>query len=96
VTPGGKSVAMEYKAALRGVRNGQKRVLRLQRRLWLAELALWPTVILSVVLVAAGGWVLWQRKTRVRQAETATAAWAPVETPGPAPDPAAVEPAAGG
>jgi hypothetical protein len=82
---------MEYKAALRGVRNGQKRVVRLQRRLWLAELALWPTAILAAALVAAGGWVLWQRKTRERQAETASAAWAPVDAPGPAPDAAVAE-----
>lgn len=39
---------MRFMAALRGVRSGQRKVVRLQRRLWLAELALWPTAIVGV------------------------------------------------
>ncbi len=80
---------MEYTAAVRRVRNGQKRVLRLQRRLWLAELALWPAAIACTALVAAGGWVWWQRRSRGRQAETAANAWTPAPAPDPAPEPAA-------
>lgn len=51
---------------MRSVRNGQRRVLRLQRRLWLAELALWPTAILLAVLAAAGAWLLWRRTSQRR------------------------------
>ncbi len=74
---------MNLPPAVRGARNGQKRVLRLQRHLWLAELALWPTAILLSMLLATGAWVLWQRKARERGAATATAA------PVPAPETAA-------
>ncbi len=78
----GKTAAMSIEAGWRGVRNGRRRVVRLQRRLWLAELALWPTGIAVVALAGAGGWLLWQRKSRARRAETA--APAPVDAPEPA------------
>lgn len=63
---------MTVKTALRSARNGQRRVVRLQRRLWLAELALWPAVLLSAVLLSAGAWVLWQRRSGVREAAGTT------------------------
>jgi hypothetical protein len=72
---------MRFKAALRGVRNGQRKVLRLQRRLWFAELALWPTAILSAILMSVGARAWWQRKSRERQADTVTATSAPADAP---------------
>lgn len=81
--PGGKSVAMRLKAAFGSVRNGQRRVLRLQRRLWLAELALWPSAILAGVLLSAGAFALLRRKARDRHAGTVTTAAAPVDAPEP-------------
>lgn len=44
------------------LRGAQRKVLRLQRRLWLAELALWPAALLLAALVAVTGWLLWRRK----------------------------------
>lgn len=73
---------MRFNAAWRGVRNGPRRVVRLQRRLWLAELAMWPTAASLLALAGAGGWLLWQRKARARRAETA--ARVPVDAPEPA------------
>jgi len=43
------------------LRGTQRKVLRLQRRLWLAELALWPTVIVLAVLMAGVLWIAWRR-----------------------------------
>lgn len=47
----------------------ERKVLRLQRRLWFAQLAMWPTVIaLAVVLVGGVLWVLRRRSTGGRHA----------------------------
>lgn len=70
---------MRLKAALRTVQDGQKRVLRLQRRLWLAELALWPSAIGLGIAVSAGAWVWWQRQSRTRRADSITPA--PADAP---------------
>lgn len=43
------------------LRGAQRKMLRLQRRLWLAELALWPAAIVSAALVLGTGWLLWRR-----------------------------------
>ncbi len=40
----------------------ERNVLRLQRRLWLAQVAMWPTVIVLAVLLAVG--VLWLARRR--------------------------------
>ncbi|OBB97919.1 hypothetical protein [Mycobacterium sp. 852002-40037_SCH5390672] len=53
----------------------ERKALRLQRRLWLAQLAMWPTVILlAAVLLAGVLWVLRQRSTgrRLNPAPAAT------------------------
>ncbi len=60
---------MRLTAALRTVQDGQKRVLRLQRRLWLAELALRPSAIVLGIAVSAGVWAFWQRQSRKRRAD---------------------------
>jgi cytochrome bd-type quinol oxidase subunit 1 len=73
---------MSVSATVRGVRDGQKRVLRLQRRLWLAEMAVWPAGALLFALAGVGAWVVWQRRSRERGA--AAAAAAPVHAPQPA------------
>lgn len=43
------------------LRRAQGKVLRLQRRLWLAELAMWPAAIVVAALVLVTGWLLWRR-----------------------------------
>lgn len=48
---------------------GRRKVMRLQRDLWLAQLALWPMVILAAVVLSAIAWALWQRKSPRRQPE---------------------------
>jgi hypothetical protein len=40
----------------------ERKVLRLQRRLWFAQLAIWPTVIVLAVLLVGG--VLWVVRRR--------------------------------
>lgn len=65
---------MRFEAALRTVQDGQRRVLRLQRRLWLAELALWPSAILLGTALSAGAWIWWQRRSRKRRADSITPA----------------------
>ena len=60
---------MTVKEVPQRVWRGRRNVLRLQRDLWLAQLALWPTLILAVVLLSAAAWALWQRNSRRRQAE---------------------------
>ena len=66
-SPWGICAAMKVKEASR---RAEQVVLRLQRRLWFAQLALWPTVILSGILVMAAAWALWRRKSDGRQADT--------------------------
>lgn len=55
---------MTVKEMPRRVWRGRRTVARVQRDLWLAELALWPTVILSTILISVAAWALWQRKSR--------------------------------
>jgi hypothetical protein len=68
--PWGICAAMNVKEASRRARRAEQMVLRLQRRLWFAQLALWPTVVLSGILVMAAAWALWRRKSDGRQADT--------------------------
>lgn len=47
----------------------ERKVLRLQRRLWFAQLAVWPAVIvLTVVLVGGVLWLVRRRSTGGRHA----------------------------
>lgn len=49
----------------------ERKVLRLQRRLWFAQLAIWPTVIVLAVLLGGGVlWVVRRRSTGGRHAAT--------------------------
>lgn len=58
-------LAMTLIETSRRLGRAERKVLRLQRRLWLAQLAMWPTVIvLAAGLLAAV--VLWVRRRRVR------------------------------
>ncbi|MGO9548205.1 hypothetical protein [Mycobacterium sp.] len=75
---------MSVKSALRDVRDGRRRVLLLQGRLWLAQLAMWPTAILLAIALSAGAWFVWRRNSRERHADTFTATPAPVDAPEPA------------
>lgn len=65
----------------RRVRRGERRLMKWQRRLWLAELALWPTVLLLAVLLAAAGWLLWRRSAGQAPATTDLAVAAPPAAP---------------
>lgn len=60
---------MTLKETPQRVWRGRRKVLRLQRDLWLAQLALWPTVILAAILLAVAAWAVWQRRSRGRQLE---------------------------
>ncbi|HEY3995650.1 MAG TPA: hypothetical protein VGM40_06775 [Mycobacterium sp.] len=60
---------MNANEVLRRARSGERLVLRLQRRWWFAQLALWPTAILLTILVAVAAWALWQRKSGERKSE---------------------------
>jgi hypothetical protein len=53
----------------------ESKVLRLQRRLWLAQLAMWPTVIVLAILLVGGvlWWVMRRRSTGGRHAATPAA-----------------------
>lgn len=45
-----------------GLRHAQQRVVKVQRRLWLAQLLLWPAVVVAGVLAVVGvGWILRRR-----------------------------------
>ncbi|BBY35934.1 hypothetical protein MMAN_00680 [Mycobacterium mantenii] len=58
----------------RRARRAERKVLRLQRRLWLAQLAMWPTVIALAVLLLAGVlWVVRRRSTGGRHAASPAA-----------------------
>lgn len=44
------------------VRHAEQRVVTIQRRVWLAQLLMWPTIIVgTVVAVGAGLWFLQRR-----------------------------------
>ncbi|BBZ45142.1 hypothetical protein [Mycobacterium parmense] len=55
---------MTIEDTARRVRRGQREVLRLQRRLWLAQLAFWPGVVLIGVVASAAAWAAWRRRSR--------------------------------
>ncbi|WP_406816498.1 hypothetical protein [Mycobacterium sp. M23085] len=61
----------------------ERKMLRLQRRLWLAQLAMWPTVIVLAVLLVGGGlWMVRRRSTGGRHAAApATNGQAAAHTP---------------
>ena len=60
----------------------ERKVLRLQRRLWLAQLAMWPTMIVLVALLVGVLWVVRRRSSPGRHAaETATNGEAGQNTP---------------
>lgn len=50
------------------LRRAERKALRLQRGLWLAQLAVWPTVIVSAILLAGVGWTVWKRAAGRRDA----------------------------
>lgn len=53
----------------RRIGRAERKVLRLQRRLWLAQVAMWPTVIVLAVLLVGGVlWVVRRRSTHGRHA----------------------------
>ena len=55
--------------ASRRLGRAERKMLRLQRRLWLAQLAMWPTAIVLAVLLLGGVlWVVWRRSTGGRHA----------------------------
>ena len=56
------------------LRRTQRKVLRLQGRLWLAQLAVWPTAIFLALLLVGALWVLWQRRSTGRRHASAPAA----------------------
>ncbi|KUI28800.1 hypothetical protein [Mycobacterium sp. GA-2829] len=45
------------------VRHAQQRLLKVQRRLWLAQLAMWPTLIVTGVAVVAGVVLVLRRRS---------------------------------
>ncbi len=60
----------------------ERKVLRLQRRLWLAQLAMWPTIIVLVTLLVGVLWVVRRRSRPGRHAaDTATNASPGEHTP---------------
>ncbi|OBH23457.1 hypothetical protein A9X03_14605 [Mycobacterium sp. E1715] len=78
---------MTVKEMPRRVWRGRRTVVRLQRDLWLAQLALWPTLILSAVAVSVATWALWQRKSRRLQHEAAPPVTDSAAAGGPAAQP---------
>lgn len=73
-------LAMTLIETSRRLGRAERKVLRLQRRLWLAQLAIWPTVIVLVAgLLAAVVWVLRRRSAdRGHEPEPASASVDPV------------------
>ncbi len=58
----GMRLAMTLIETSRRLGRAERKVLRLQGRLWLAQLAMWPTaIVFSAVLVAGAVWVLRRR-----------------------------------
>lgn len=64
---------------------GEQKLLRLQRRLWLAQLALYPTAVLGAVGALVVAWRLWQRKSAARHLQ-ATQPYAAAPSASPAAD----------
>ncbi|OBA79938.1 hypothetical protein A9W99_17600 [Mycobacterium sp. 1164966.3] len=44
----------------------ERKVLRVQRRLWLAQLELWPAVVTLAAVGVVAAWKLWQRSVQRR------------------------------
>jgi hypothetical protein len=61
---------------LHRLRRTERKVLRAQRRLWVAQLAVWPTMIVLAILLAGVLWMVWQRSA-VRRPEPESAAHTP-------------------
>jgi hypothetical protein len=51
--------------------------------LWLAQLVVWPTVILVAMLISGAAWSLWQRRSRKRQSGAAADSAATRQSPVP-------------
>lgn len=69
-------------ATLHKLRRGEQKVVRLQRRLWLAQLLFWPTTVVAAVGVAAVAWKAWQRRAQPNQTGRVGASTAVEPTPG--------------
>ncbi|OBF55505.1 hypothetical protein A5756_12525 [Mycobacterium sp. 852002-53434_SCH5985345] len=72
---------MTVKEVPQRVWRGRRKVMRLQRDLWLAQLAVWPTLIVSAVLLSALTWALWQRKWQRKSVRSQPDAVPPVTDP---------------
>jgi hypothetical protein len=70
----------------------ERKVLRVQRRLWLAQLAFWPAVIALAVVGVVAAWKLWQRSAQRRPDGNAATAVPPTKLDAPI---AAAEPLPG-
>ncbi len=63
--------AMTMREMPQRVWRGRRKVVRLQRDLWLAQIALWPALVLSAIALSVGTWALWRRKSRAPQPDAA-------------------------
>jgi hypothetical protein len=59
---------------------GERKVLRLQRQLWLAQLAMWPTAIALAVLLVGASVLAWRRSAGGRHRSVSAAATSPATT----------------
>lgn len=59
----------------------KRKVLRLQRRLWLAQLAMWPTAIALAVLLTGASVLVWRRSARGRHRSVTTATTSSATSP---------------
>ncbi|ORA24355.1 hypothetical protein BST12_05685 [Mycobacterium angelicum] len=53
---------MDVKVAARRLGRAERKVVRLQRRIWLVQLVLWPAGIAAATTVFVGAWFFWRRK----------------------------------
>ncbi|MCV6967960.1 hypothetical protein BST27_21885 [Mycobacterium intermedium] len=53
---------MSVKSVSRRVWRGEQKVLRLQRRLWILQLAFWPALITGSALIGVAAFRRWQRQ----------------------------------